>query len=199
MTDLIFATNNKNKLLEASKLLNKNYHIISLDEALTKKIEIPEDFETLRENAIQKAEFIHRLTNKNGFADDTGLEVEALDNKPGVYSARFASIVKNNKELEGNGEENMHTLLELMHKEPNRKARFRTVIALILNNNTHTFEGEVEGTIALKKSGEKGFGYDPIFIPNGYKISFAEMELNQKNKISHRAKALIKLSNFLNG
>lgn len=196
MKKLIFATNNKNKLFEASELLKDYVEIVSL-ENININEDIPEDFETLEKNARQKSSFVYDITKMNCFSDDTGLEVEALNNKPGVYSARFASMEKNNPGIEGDGKENMNYLLQLMDGLKNRKARFRTAINLIWEEKHYLFEGIVNGTIAEKPKGEKGFGYDPVFIPDNYNNTFAQMDISLKNKISHRAIALNNLFSFI--
>jgi XTP/dITP diphosphohydrolase len=188
--NLIFATNNLHKLEEVSAMLNKS---IVLSTPLQHQIteDIPETQKTLEGNALQKARYIYERTHLSCFADDTGLEVDALNGAPGVYSARYAGKEKDNNA-------NMDKLLHELSKFDNRKARFRTVIALILDGKEHLFEGEVRGEIVREKSGGMGFGYDPIFRPKGYDITFAEMELGEKNKISHRGKAVQQLVNFLN-
>lgn len=188
--DIVFATNNKNKLKEIQSILNKDINLISLEE-LGCFDEIPEEQETLDGNASQKAWYIYNKFGKNCFADDTGLEVEALNNEPGVYSARYAGEQKNS-------EDNMQKLLNELGKNSNRKAQFRTSISLIIDGKETLFEGSVKGHILKKKQGEEGFGYDPIFMPEGYNISFAEMEMSEKNKISHRGRATAKLVQFLN-
>lgn len=187
--DLVFATNNKNKLIEAKNLLGVKQRILSLQD-INCNIEIPEDFNTLEDNANQKAEFIYNKFGYNCFADDTGLEVYALDMKPGVFSARYAGN-------ECNSRNNISKLLQELKSSSNRNARFRTVIALIIDKNTHFFEGIVNGKIIDTIRGNDGFGYDPVFVPDGYNQTFAEMPLSEKNKISHRAQALNKLVNFL--
>ena len=183
---LIFATNNAHKLEEVKTLLFPfEIRILSLkDKGIN--TEIPEDYETLEENAIQKARFIYEKTGENTLADDTGLEVAALNGAPGVYSARYAGT-------NGNAEANIQKLLSEMEGIPDRSARFRTVIALILNGKEYTFEGTVKGHITAFPKGSQGFGYDPVFIPEGYTQTFAEMPLSEKNNISHRANALRKL------
>lgn len=153
--------------------------------------DIPEEQETLEGNALQKARYLYERTHLSCFADDTGLEVEALNGAPGVYSARYAGEAKDMNA-------NMDKLLRELNNVDNRKARFRTAIALILDGKEYLFEGEVQGEIMREKSGSMGFGYDPIFRPQGYDITFAEMELDEKNKISHRGKAVQQLVNFLN-
>lgn len=186
---LIFATQNSNKFIEILPLLGDN-KLSSLKD-IGFHDEIKETGKTLEENALIKARFIYNKFNENCFADDTGLEVECLNGAPGVYSARFAGKQKN-------AGDNMEKLLDLLKKKTNRKAQFRTVIALIIEGTEHLFEGIITGEILEKKTGFEGFGYDPIFSPEGYDQSFAELTLNEKNKISHRARALKKLNNFLN-
>jgi non-canonical purine NTP pyrophosphatase, rdgB/HAM1 family len=186
---LVFATNNRHKLEEITRMLEDKYEIISLEEIGCRE-EIPEDYETLQENALEKARYVKEHYGYDCFADDTGLEIEALGNRPGVYSARYAGPAKNS-------EDNMHKVLGEMKGEENRKARFRTVIALLLGGEEHFFEGIVEGKILEQQQGEIGFGYDPIFCPEGYRQSFAEMPMEQKNQISHRGQAVRKLAEFL--
>lgn len=187
---LIFATNNKHKLEEIKHLTNGIIEIKGLSEMGINE-DIPETHETLEENAIEKAMYINQKFGYDCFADDTGLEIDALDGRPGVYSARYA------------GEncsftDNTNKVLSEMEDNPNRSAKFITVIALISGGNTYTFKGSVEGEIINKTVGEKGFGYDPIFKPTGFNETFAEMSLDVKNKISHRARALEKFLVFLN-
>ncbi len=189
MIELVFATNNRYKLDEIKDALGNNLRISSLNEMGIKE-EIPEPFYTLEENAVNKVRYIHEKYHLNCFADDTGLEVQALNGRPGVFSSRYA----------GEGcsfEDNINKLLQELKGITNRNARFRTVLALIENGHLTTFEGIVDGSIALQRSGDAGFGYDPVFIPLGYSKSFAEMKLMEKNKISHRNKALQKLINYL--
>ena len=187
---LVFATNNKHKLDEVRKITSHHpVEIVSLAE-INCFDDIPETADTLEGNALQKAHYIQEKFGLNCFADDTGLEVEALNNTPGVYSARYAGPGHDS-------EANMKKLLQEMEGKENRKARFRTVIALVWNGKTYTFEGIVNGTITTAKRGENGFGYDPIFIPEGYDQTFAELGDNIKNQISHRAKAVEKLDEFL--
>ncbi len=189
MEELIFATQNKHKIEEIRNVVGDFFDIISLNE-LNYFEEIPETGLTLKENALQKASFVHQLFNINCFADDTGLEVEALNGEPGVYSARYAG--------EGRSfEDNMNKVLEKLDGKSNRKACFKTVIALIMNGQQYFFEGVVDGVILKEKKGKVGFGYDPIFQPNGYDLTFAQMNLDLKNQISHRAKATKKLIDFL--
>lgn len=187
---LVFATNNKHKLDEVRKITSHHpVEIVSLAE-INCFDDIPETADTLEGNALQKAHYIQEKFGLNCFADDTGLEVEALNNAPGVYSARYAGPGHDS-------EANMKKLLHEMEGKENRKACFRTVIALVWNGKTYTFEGIVNGTITTAKRGENGFGYDPIFIPEGYDQTFAELGDNIKNQISHRAKAVEKLDEFL--
>ena len=189
--NLVFATNNQHKIEEVNHLLKNKFRLLSLNDISCNE-EIPETGKTLKENASQKATYIHNKFSVDCFADDTGLEIEALNEKPGVFSARYAGEEKNS-------EKNIEKVLLEMKDIKNRKARFKTIICLIINNKEHLFEGIINGTIAKEKRGEKGFGYDPIFIPNGFDKSFAEMPLEEKNKISHRAIAIGKLAAFLNG
>lgn len=186
---LVFATNNKHKIKEISELLGDNIELLSLED-VNIHCEIPEDYNTLEENAMAKARHIYKITGMDVFADDTGLEIDALNGAPGVFSARFAGEEKD-------FEKNIDKVLELMKDAENRKAAFRTVIALIKNEREYLFEGKVNGTILRERRGTGGFGYDPIFLPDGYTETFAEMTLNQKNMISHRAIAFRKLKSFL--
>jgi len=187
---LVFATNNKHKLDEVRKITSRHpVEIVSLAE-INCFDDIPETADTLEGNALQKAHYIQEKFGLNCFADDTGLEVEALNNAPGVYSARYAGPGHDS-------EANMKKLLHEMEGKENRKARFRTVIALVWNGKTYTFDGIVNGTITTTKRGENGFGYDPIFIPEGYEQTFAELGNDIKNQISHRAKVVEKLDEFL--
>lgn len=186
---LVFATNNQHKLKEIQHILGEQIELLGLSDIGCYE-EIPETRETLEGNASQKAFFIYEKYDYNCFADDTGLEIEALNRRPGVYSARYAGEAKNSKA-------NMGKVLAEMHKIKNRKARFRTVISLVIEGQETLFEGIVDGQILEEKRGIKGFGYDPIFQPDGYKETFAEMELGEKNKISHRARAVQKLVTYL--
>ena len=187
---LVFATNKKHKLDEVRKITSHHpVEIVSLAE-INCFDDIPETADTLEGNALQKAHYIQEKFGLNCFADDTGLEVEALNNAPGVYSARYAGPGHDS-------EANMKKLLHEMEGMENRNARFRTVIALVWNGKTYTFDGIVNGTITTTKRGENGFGYDPIFIPEGYEQTFAELGNDIKNQISHRAKAVEKLDEFL--
>lgn len=187
--ELVFATNNNHKIKEISDLLDSNFKILGLaDVNITE--DIPEEAETLAENALFKARFVHDRTGLNVFADDTGLEVDALGGAPGVYSARYAG--------EGRSfDDNITKLLGQMGGAENRNARFRTVIALILDGKEYLFEGTVEGEITGERRGNGGFGYDPVFLATGYDRTFAEIPLSEKNVISHRARAMRKLLAFL--
>ncbi|MCT4589187.1 MAG: non-canonical purine NTP diphosphatase [Carboxylicivirga sp.] len=187
---LVFATNNQHKLKEIEAMLGFNISLLSLGE-INCSDEIPETGETLEENARQKSEYIFDRYNINCFADDTGLEIDALNGEPGVYSARYAGEEKD-------AELNMRKVLRLMNGVNNRQARFRTVISLIIDGQELQFEGVVEGVILEEKAGEEGFGYDPIFQPTGFNESFAQMSLDVKNKISHRGRAVSKLVQYLN-
>jgi XTP/dITP diphosphohydrolase len=188
--ELIFATNNNNKVTEIKSALSSGLQIITLKEAGI-LIDIPEPHNTIEANATEKAQAIFNLTNKNCFSEDTGLEVHALDNKPGVKSARYAGETATAKE-------NMELLLQNLKNINERAAQFKTVISLIIDGKEHQFTGICKGKIIEQPKGEKGFGYDPIFIPDGANITFAEMELDEKNKYSHRKKALVQLIEFLN-
>lgn len=187
---LVFATNNAHKLEEISAILNDKVELLSLKD-IHCYVDIPETADTLEGNALLKAQYIREHYGMDCFADDTGLEVEALHGAPGVYSARYAGGEGHDSEA------NMKRLLEELKNEENRKARFRTVIALILNGEVHEFEGIVKGDILREKRGMAGFGYDPIFVPEGYTESFAELGEEVKNQISHRARAVRKLVKFL--
>lgn len=186
---LVFATNNKNKLKEVQAMLT-NFEIVSLAE-INCFDDIAETANTLEGNAIIKANFITGKYGLNCFADDTGLEVEALNNEPGVYSARYAGI-------ENDSEKNIQKLLKELGNNINRKAQFRTAVTLNINEKQYIFEGICKGTILKEKQGEKGFGYDAVFMPEGYNKSFAEMNMIEKGTISHRGKAINKLVTFLN-
>ena len=187
---IVFATNNKHKLEEIKDILGKDFEIVSLDEIGCHE-DIPETGLTLEENARQKSSYIVEHYNHDCFADDTGLEVDALKGEPGVHSARYAEGTDHDSEA------NMRKLLSKMSNVKDRTARFRTVISLIINGVEHQFEGRVEGRIATEKHGKEGFGYDPIFIPEGYDKSFAELGEEVKNQISHRARAVKKLAKYL--
>lgn len=186
---LIFATNNYDKIIEVKALLNKKFEIQSLKD-INCFDEIVENKNTIEGNAILKAEYVHEKFKVDCFADDTGLEVESLDGLPGVMSKRFSG-------LDYSAEKNISKLLIMMKSASNRKARFKTVIALILNGELSVFTGICEGEIVFTKKGSKGFGYDPIFKPTGHEFTFAEMDMEMKNTIGHRAKAMNKLIEFL--
>lgn len=186
---LVFATNNAHKLEEIAAILGEKIKLLSLKD-IECTADIPETANTLEGNATQKAEYIYQQYGLDCFADDTGLEVEALDGAPGVFSARYAG--------EGhNSEDNMQKLLQNLQGVTNRKAQFRTVICLIWDGKKYLFEGICKGEIIEEKRGNAGFGYDPIFIPEGYDQTFAELGNDIKNSISHRAKAVELLCNFL--
>ncbi len=189
MKDLLVATHNKHKTIEFKQMANGVFNIIDLYDAGCQD-EIPETGATLEENALQKAKFVHDNFGFNCLADDTGLEIEALDGAPGVYSARFAGVEKD-------AAKNIQKVLSLMTGVNNRRARFRTVIALYFEGQEFLFEGIVTGEILEQPAGTGGFGYDAIFQPDGYSESFAQMSLPQKNKISHRARAFKKFSQFI--
>lgn len=189
MKTLVFATNNKHKLDEVKKITANQFCIVSLND-INCHNDIPETSDTMEGNALQKAQYIKEHYGHDCFADDSGLEVEALNNAPGIYSARYAGE-------ERSSEANMNKLLRELTNKTSRKARFRTVIALILNGKEFIFEGIIPGIITENKKGESGFGYDPIFIPEGYTQTFAEMGDELKNTISHRAIAVKKLNEFL--
>ncbi len=186
---IVFATNNANKLKEVQSQLPATIELLSLVEIGCTE-DIPETSPTIEGNALQKANYIKNKYGYDCFADDTGLEVETLGGAPGVYSARYAGGQKN-------ADDNMNKLLAELQDKPNRKAQFKTVVALILERNTQTFTGICKGNITKSKKGEKGFGYDPVFQPDGYSITFAEMDLNTKNSIGHRGKAIRQLLEFL--
>lgn len=186
---LCFATNNKHKLEEISNLLTNSFEILSLKDIGCNE-SLPEDQETLYGNSLQKAEYVWKNYKVNCFSDDTGLEVDALNGEPGVYSARYAG-----EQCDFN--DNINLLLKNLKGIKNRKARFISVITLILDGKSVQFEGIINGEILTEKSGQKGFGYDPVFKPESYDRSFAEMDINEKNKISHRSMAIKKLTEFL--
>jgi XTP/dITP diphosphohydrolase len=187
---LVFATNNPNKLKEVQSLLPHYIELLSLEDIGCNE-EIPETQNTIEGNAIQKANYIKEKYGYDCFADDTGLEVEALGGAPGVYSARYAGKQRN-------ANSNMDKLLHELNIHSNREAQFKTVIALQLHDKQHTFTGICKGEITTSKKGKKGFGYDPIFKPKGYSQTFAELSLEEKNKIGHRGKAVKQLVTFLN-
>ena len=187
--ELIFATHNENKVLEIKNLIQKNIKLLSLSD-IGFKGEIIEDGNSLHENSLIKAKFIRSKYGINCFADDTGLEVHSLNNEPGIYSSRYAGYpIKTN--------DNIKKLINNLERFNNKSARFRTVISLIINENIYSFEGVVNGNIIKEIKGKKGFGYDPIFIPNGYNKTFAELSLKEKNLISHRSIAANKMIRFL--
>jgi XTP/dITP diphosphohydrolase len=186
---IVFATNNENKLREIRHILGDSFTLLSLQN-LNISEDIPETQPTLEGNALQKARFIHNMVNMNVFADDTGLEIETLNGLPGVSSARFAG---QNKDSDANIEK----ALLMMGSSKNRNARFRTVIALILDGKEYLFEGIVKGCILTERRGKDGFGYDPVFLPEGNILTFAEMPIEEKNLISHRARAFEKFREFL--
>jgi len=192
MLKLCFATQNPNKIREIQarlQAIGSPIELVNLvDLGCTE--ELAEDFETLEENAFQKAEYVAEHYGVSCFADDTGLEVEILDGAPGVYSARYAGNQKNSAD-------NIDLLLQNLEGKTNRSAQFRTVIALIFNGKKYRFDGVAKGNITEKPRGIDGFGYDPIFVPDGYETTFAEMSLSEKNQVSHRAKALDQLIEFL--
>ncbi|HXA02156.1 MAG TPA: non-canonical purine NTP diphosphatase [Cytophagaceae bacterium] len=188
--NLCFATNNPGKLKEINTLVGDQYNILSLADIGCKE-ELPETQDTIEGNSLQKAEFVWKKYNVNCFADDTGLEVLALDGAPGVISARYAGEACN-------PEDNMAKLLREMQGLKDRRARFRTCITLIMDGSVHQFEGVVRGDILKEKIGDQGFGYDPIFKPEGHELSFAQLPLDEKNKISHRGRAVKALIDFLN-
>lgn len=187
--NLIFATQNQNKAKEIQLLMPDGISVLTLNDIDCQE-DIPETENTLEGNAALKSAYVVELYQKDCFADDTGLEIESLNNEPGVLSARYAG--PNN-----DSNANMDLVLEKMEGENNRNAQFRTIISLQLSGEKHLFEGIVKGTIRNSKSGTEGFGYDPIFQPDGYDITFSEMSMEEKNSISHRGKAIRKLVNFL--
>jgi len=189
MIKLVFGTSNENKLKEIRKLVPNSIQLLSMAE-LGIHGELPETRETIKENAIQKAEALYDEVKVNSFAEDTGLEVDALDGAPGVYTARYAGNRKDSSA-------NMELLLENLKNKSDKGAQFRTNIALIWNKETYVFEGIVRGKIACEKRGEGGFGYDPIFIPDGHEKTFAELPSKIKQNISHRARAFQKMMAFL--
>ena len=190
MKKLVFATNNAHKLEEIRAILGDKVEILSLND-IDCHADIPETADTLQGNAVLKAQYIYDNYGLDCFADDTGLEVEALNGAPGIYSARYAGGEGHDSEA------NMKKLLSEMQDKDNRKARFRTVICLIEDGKEHFFEGIVNGSIIRERKGGAGFGYDPVFVPDGYSETFAEMGNDEKNKISHRARAVQKLCEYL--
>jgi len=187
--ELVFATNNNNKLQEVQAMLDTIKLVTLKDINCTE--DIPESSPTIAGNAIQKVNYLTQYYSADGFADDTGLEIEALNGEPGVYSARYAGEEKSAKS-------NMNLVLEKLKNQSNKKARFITVIALNINREQYLFEGICTGKIISEKKGEKGFGYDPIFVPDGFDKTFAEMTMKEKASVSHRGKAVKQLISFLN-
>ena len=206
---IVFATNNQHKLDEIRSILGDTIEVLSLKD-IGCDVDIPETGKTLEENALQKAQYIYDHYHISVFADDTGLEVDTLNGAPGIYSARYASMEAGAHEASHDAEANMSRLLRELGENNNRRARFRTVIALIIKKDVcpcgctsikevHQFEGIVEGQIIKERRGGEGFGYDPIFQPDGYEETFAELGMEIKNHISHRARAVKKLADFLLG
>ena len=189
MKKLVFATNNQNKFRELQQILSNEFELLSLKDIGCLE-DIPETAETIEENSMQKAEYVYQKYKIDCFADDTGLEIEALQGRPGVYSARYAGEEKNM-------DKNIEKILSELKNKDNRKARFKTIISLILDGEKYQFEGIINGEIIEEKRGDSGFGYDPVFVPEGYDITFAEMPADEKNKISHRGRAVKKLATFL--
>ena len=187
--ELIIASSNQNKLLEFKKILGDKITLYNLSDYNINK-EIPEDEDTIKKNAMFKAKFIYNQTGKNVFADDTGLEIDSLNGEPGVYSARYSGKEKNS-------EKNIQLVLNNLKNKIDRNARFKTIISLIHDGKCLNFEGIVNGKITLKRRGINGFGYDSIFQPNGYSMTFGEMENGEKNRISHRSIAINKMINYL--
>lgn len=189
MKPLVFATSNPNKIREVNEMLLGGIDIVGLEDIGCYE-EIPETSPTIEGNALQKARYVFEKYGANCFSEDTGLEVDALNGEPGVYTARYAGEQRNS-------DDNMAKVIANLAGKANRGAQFKTVIALIIDGREHTFEGIARGTISHEKMGTDGFGYDPIFIPEGYETSFAQMSTTEKNKISHRGKAIRKLVAFL--
>lgn len=187
---LVFATNNQNKVKEVQSLIPDNITLLSLKDINCEE-DIPETQPTIEGNAIQKAQYVKEHYGYDCFADDTGLEVQALNGEPGVFSARYAGPQRN-------ADDNMNKLLENLASNEDRSAHFKTVIALILNGEQNTFTGICEGTIIEEKRGDKGFGYDPIFMAEGFTETFAQISLEEKNRVGHRGKAVNQLIKFLN-
>lgn len=187
---LVFATNNIHKTEEVAKILSPDYEVLNLKD-INCLVDIPETGDSFAENATLKSSYVYENFGLDCFSDDSGLEVAALNNAPGIFSARYSGV-KDDKI-------NLELLLKNMEGQTNRQARFKTVISLIQNGTNYLFEGTIEGTIRTSPAGSKGFGYDPIFQPNGYDITFAEMDMAEKNKISHRALAMQQLIAFLKG
>lgn len=188
--DLVFATNNKNKLKEIKHIIIDKINILSIND-LNHSDDLEETGLTLKDNASQKARFIYKKFNKNCFADDSGLEILSLNNEPGVFSSRYAG-------LNCSADDNMNKVLKKLENIKNRNAIFKTVICLILDGKEYFFEGSIEGIITNEKIGHNGFGYDPIFRPNNFNLTFAQMSVKEKSKISHRAIAVSKFVKFIN-
>lgn len=187
--ELIIASQNQNKLVEFKKILGDKINLFSLSDIGLNQ-EIPENEKTIKKNAMFKAKFVNTQTGKNVFADDTGLEIDSLNGEPGVYSARYSGVDRNS-------DKNIELVLRKLKNKANRNSRFKTIISLIIDGKSVNFEGVVEGKITEEKRGSNGFGYDPIFQPNGYASTFGEMSLNEKNKISHRSIAINKMVQYL--
>ena len=187
--ELIIASQNQNKLVEFKKILGDKINLFSLSDIGLNQ-EIPENEKTIKKNAMFKAKFVNIQTGKNVFADDTGLEIDSLNGEPGVYSARYSGVDRNS-------DKNIELVLRKLKNKANRNSRFKTIISLIIDGKSVNFEGVVEGKITEKKRGSNGFGYDPIFQPNGYSSTFGEMSLKEKNKISHRSIAINKMIQYL--
>ena len=187
--ELIIASQNQNKLVEFKKILGDKINLFSLSDIGLNQ-EIPENEKTIKKNAMFKAKFVNIQTGKNVFADDTGLEIDSLNGEPGVYSARYSGV-------ERNSDKNIELVLTNLKNISNRNSRFKTIISLIIDGKSVNFEGVVEGKITEEKRGSNGFGYDPIFQPDGYASTFGEMSLKEKNKISHRSIAINKMVQYL--
>ena len=187
--ELIIASQNQNKLVEFKKILGDKINLFSLSDIGLNQ-EIPENEKTIKKNAMFKAKFVNIQTGKNVFADDTGLEIDSLNGEPGVYSARYSGVDRNS-------DKNIELVLRKLKNKANRNSRLKTIISLIIDGKSVNFEGVVEGKITEEKRGSNGFGYDPIFQPNGYSSTFGEMSLKEKNKISHRSIAINKMVQYL--
>ena len=187
--ELIIASQNQNKLVDFKKILGDKINLFSLSDIGLNQ-EIPENEKTIKKNAMFKAKFVNTQTGKNVFADDTGLEIDSLNGEPGVYSARYSGVDRNS-------DKNIELVLRKLKNKANRNSRFKTIISLIIDGKSVNFEGVVEGKITEEKRGSNGFGYDPIFQPNGYSSTFGEMSLKEKNKISHRSIAINKMVQYL--
>ena len=187
--ELIIASQNQNKVVEFKKILGDKINLFSLSDIGLNQ-EIPENEKTIKKNAMFKAKFVNTQTGKNVFADDTGLEIDSLNGEPGVYSARYSGV-------ERDSDKNIELVLRKLKNKSNRNSRFKTIISLIIDGKSVNFEGIVEGKITEEKRGSNGFGYDPIFQPNGYASTFGEMSLKEKNKISHRSIAINKMVQYL--